>query len=221
MDVLISCLCLPLFLLSSTITTCPGRKPRLSLSKPLYVRWPASPPRNRGREGAGGAPRGTRSWGPRGGTHTNAKWSSLGTQACLTCQLLPHPPNCGVPGPLQIICRELQAYLPACVCVLALCSMFLRGLLLSLFLSRSWLSALWEKQTTDRLVLNQHSVHLSESRRGATVRSSPHAVTTLVCHQSLTVTQRPLGLSESMYAYRVTSSSKSILPISCPCCGHQ
>lgn len=124
------------------------------------------------------------------------------------CRLLSPPPHLGVSRPS----------LHVCVCVLVLCSMFLRGLLLtSLFLRRSWLSALWEKQTTDRLVLNQHSAGLSEARRGATVRSSPHAVTLLVCHQGHIFTRRPLGLSDSMY--RVTSSSESIHPRSSQCCG--
>ncbi|CAB1448155.1 unnamed protein product [Pleuronectes platessa] len=50
-----------------------------------------------------------------------------------------------------------------------------------------------EKQTTDKLALNQHSASLSEARHGATVRSSPHAVTLPTCHQGHISTQEPLG----------------------------
>ncbi len=100
------------------------------------------------------------------------------------CRLLPYATN--------RLSRHTSICIHACACVLALCSVFLRGL----FLSVSWLSALWEKQMTNQLVLNQHSSGLSEARRGAIVKSSPHTVTLLVCHQSHTFTQRPLGLSE-------------------------
>lgn len=94
-------------------------------------------------------------------------------------------------------------------CALVLCSVFLGGLFLSIFFRGSWLSALCKKQTTEQLVLTQHSAGLSTVRCGG--RRSTYAVTLLACHQGHTFTKKPLGLSGSRYRVTSLSSCKSLL----------
>lgn len=229
-DVLIFCLCLPLFLpplhmkeASSEPVRAPVREALLE-ARAAQVLHPA--PRE-GRilvespEVSGGGVYMERHAPTSSGLPWEHRllWRALKSE----CRLLPPPPHLGVSVWIRFLggvwgckCTSLHACAGT-----VLSGMFLTGLLLtSLLLSRSLLSALWKKQMTDLLGLNQHSAGLSEARRGATVKSSPHVVTQLVCHQGHVFTVGPLSLKESMFTYRLVFLFECILPTSYWCCCH-
>lgn len=104
--------------------------------------------------------------------------------------LLPPAPDPGVSG--WVVIEGLQAFLHACVHVLALC--FLRGLLLtSLFLTRSWLSSLWQKQTTGCL----YSISTPPAYQRPSVEPQSGAL---------------LTLSPCLYVTKATSLQRGIRP---------
>lgn len=148
MDVLIFCLCLPLFLLPP-----PSNEGSLVWACTSPCTWGAtggrscqtSPRHTRGREDIGGVPRGTRRWGLHGGTRADVGWSSPGTPVSPTCPQVRAQATAASAPPWCECMDRLMGAGWGCKCTslhvcagIVLSGMFMTGpLLTSLFLSRS------------------------------------------------------------------------------------